>query len=385
MVSRLNTLDQSIDIAGTKHQVDDLDKQDEALQLGEPVAGQGGATASINGIAPNMTITGLTGMSSDSSCRFLTISGASNPANNGTFQITSYNNPTSIVINNPLGVSGDANNGSIGWIEREQWSAQDDHNFHRTDRADIKGVGYDQPVPTYVRCTDQSLEINANLLNISGKTTDAKALVDNLRFQYGVMTPGDVFVLLSSPGNLKHADSVDITGVPINDGYDVGNDEATFVGIFEGDGYGSELTVLSDQVGGAEQGWRVYGRTRAGVSSTSPNSVEIEFRAVPLGFDLSYSMPYTWEFGQPSVVNFIIGYRTCLSNLSDVALRKLLLYGILYGGGSSGGSGNLPSPTEYGEFLFAATDTQFIPAVPVVNDEGLIMVDENGKVVVVGV
>lgn len=43
----------------------------------------------------------------------VTITGAATPANNGTFPITAWNTPSSIVYNNPSAVAPDANNGSI--------------------------------------------------------------------------------------------------------------------------------------------------------------------------------------------------------------------------------------------------------------------------------
>lgn len=383
---RKNSADQQLDIAGTLNQTDSLDIAEESQLLGQPLSGQTGSSAFILGTAPEMILTGLSGFTEQSLGNFVTISGADSAGNNGTFLITNYISSSSIEIDNALGVGSDANNGSISWVERQPYSAEDDHNYHRTDRANIKGVPYDQPVPTYTRCTDQINAVDANLLNIAGKTTDAKAFVDNLKFQTLSVSPGDTFVTLSSAGNLKHADSVNITGVPVFDGYDVNNHEATFVAILDDDGYATELTVFQDQVGGAQSGWRIFGRTRAG-ASTSPDSVEIEFRAVALGDEISNSSPYTWESTQPAEIDVIIGYRTCLDNLDEAAFRKLLLFGIVYGGQSTGGGsgGNLPLPTEYGQFLFAQDSAEFIPAVPVVNDEGLIMVDENGKVVVVGV
>jgi len=383
-----NLLDQSLDIAGTCEQRDDLDVTEESLQLGQEVSGQLGSTASISGIVPNIVISGLTGMVENSEGRFLTIEGASDPGNNGTFLITQYISPSTVVVENVFGFGPDANNGSVIWTERQPWVAQDDHNYHRSDRANIKGVAFDGSVPTYFRVDNKIVPVPANLANIAGKTTDAKALVDNLKFQTLSVSPGDTFITLTSVGDLKHADAVDTTGVPIWDGYDAGNIGGTFVAILDDDGYATELTVAQDQLGGAMQGWRIIGRTRAG-ASTSPNSVEVEFRAVELGAELSTSVPYTWESSQPSEIDSIIGYRTGIDDLDENALRKLLLFGVVYGGQSTGGgsgpSVNLPLPTEYGQFFFSQDGVEFIPAVPVVNDEGLIMVDENGKVVVVGV
>lgn len=377
-----NKLNQSKDIAGSRNQDSSLNVMNESLKLGSPI--QSGIGASISGTAPDMIVSGLSGLTNASTCRYLTLSEADSVGNNGTFQIIEVLSATSAVISNASGVAGDANDGYVEWVERRSYSLEDDLNYERSDRENIKGVGYDELVPTYVRPEDVFTEIPANLANIAGKTTDAKSLVDNLKFQTISVFPGDTFVTLNSLGNLKHADVNDTTGVPVNDGYDVGNVEATFVAILDDDGYATELTVAN----GLQKGWRIFGRTRAG-SSISPNSVEIEFRAVELGSELSTSVPYVWEASQPREIDVIIGYRTSIYNLDEMALRKLLLFGIVYGGSSSGvsgGGGNLPSPTEYGQFLVAIddSDTVFTPAVPVVNDEGLITVDDNGKIVVVG-
>jgi len=368
-----NMADQALDIAGTLYQTDGLNKADEATQLGRPI--QVGAAASISGVAPNLTLSGLVGMTSQSVGHFITIENANTPGNNNTCRVLTYVNPTTIIILNTSGAGGDLNNGSLYWIERYPWSAEDDHNFHRTDRADIKGVGYDQPIPTYIRCVDQSAPIPTNLSNIAGKTTDAKAFVDNIKFLNVGVNIGDAYITLNSPGNLKHADAVDITGVPINDGYDIGNNEATFVGIIK-DGYGSELKVLRTIDGYVQAGWRIFGKTRAG-SAVSPNAVEIELFAMENGGSLYNALPYIWEIGQPTLVHLIIGYRSCLFNLSEIAFRKALIYSMLYG------EEDLPAPNGIGQILMAIDGNRFIPAMPVtsingwlVNDEGILIVND---------
>lgn len=372
MVVANNLLDPALDISGTLSHADNLNITEEAQHLGRAI--QSGAAASIVGSVPELTISGLVGMSGDSVGRSLTISGAASVGNNGTFLITSFINATSVRIENAAGVSGDLNNGVIGWTERYPWTAEDDHNFHRTDRAAIKGGNYDSPIPSYVRCVDQNTLIPANLLNIAGNTTDAKAFVDNLKFMDRVVNVGDTFITLVSAGDLKHADAVNITGVPVYDGHDVGDEESTFVGIIS-DGYGAELTVL----GGLYSGWRIYGRTRGG-ASVSPNSVEIEFRAVSVGGDLATSVSYTWEAGQPGVVHLIIGYRSPLKDLSEIAFRRHLIHSILYGG-EGGSGGNLPVPTGIGQVLFAIEANEFGVAMPVTSQEGW-LVNEDGILIV---
>jgi len=463
-----NKLSQSKDIAGSRNQNSSLDVANESLMLGSPISGQNGTTATISGTAPNMIVSGLSGLTAASNCRYLTLSGADSAGNNGTFQITDVLSPTSVQISNPSGTAVDANNGSITWIERNSYSLEDDLNYARSDRANIKGVDYDEPVPTYTRCDDQLTEIPANLANIAGNTTDAKSFVIN-RVYYNIdVNPGDTFVTINDIGNLKHADSVNLLGVPVYDGYDIGRDVATFAIVLDDgyDGYATELTVIS----GSQAGYRIYGRTREG-SSVSPDSVEVEFRAVPLGAPLSASEPYSWEVAQPSSLNIIIGYRECLSSIDDAAFRQLMIAAILYGGqGSGGGSSDdsairqiigvgtsdtdlslvltnltnnfvfsdLPNAnptvvdalnalneqigdrnytgpylldgytiteslqalsdaieiggggggctiaTEYGQVCFSADGLTFAPELPVVNDEGLILTNFDGRIVVVG-
>lgn len=80
-----------------------------------------GAAATINDAEGDlMTITGLSGMSADSVGRRLVVSGASTAANNGTFPIREFVDSTSVRILNAAGVAGDANNGSISWIDRRR-------------------------------------------------------------------------------------------------------------------------------------------------------------------------------------------------------------------------------------------------------------------------
>lgn len=338
-----NKLSQRKDIAGSRNQTSSLNIADEPNKLGQPISGQSGSSANILGSAPDMIITGLSGMTEASSCKYLTLSGSNSLNNNGTFLITEVLSSTSVIVENPFGISIDANNGSISWVERNPYSLEDDLNYQRSDRANIKGVDYFEEIPKYVRPEDQTTEVSVNLANIAGKTTDAKTFIDNIKYYSVSANSGDSFLTLSAPGELKHADNINIIGIPINDGYDSGNHEATFVSILSGDGYETELSVLESQ-GAAQAGWRIFGRTRAG-SSSSPNSVEIELRAVEPGQPLSTSVPYIWE-GQANLTNVIIGNRTSLNNLNESSFRKTLLFGTTYGGQSneSGGGGGVSLP-----------------------------------------
>jgi hypothetical protein len=197
----------------------------------------------------------------------------------------------------------------------------------RTDRQAIKGTtNYYDAIPTYLRCTDQSTPVDANLTNLAGKTTDAKSLVVNRKFENASVSVGDGYTTLSTGANVfEYADSVDRTGIPINDGADAGNEQATYVDII--DGYSaSGLTVQS----GIYAGWRVYGRTRQGTTGVDGYSVEVEFRAVQEGFPLATSVAYTWEAGQPtSYIDMYYGYRECLDTMSETALRTMMVNGLV--------------------------------------------------------
>jgi len=315
-----NTLNQALDIKGSETQDSSMNLPDESAGLGAAIAGQLGAVASIT-VGANVVVSGLTAMSDDSIGRFLTISGAANAGNNGTFFITDVNSATSVNISNSLAVT-DVNNGSISWIERNPYSLEDDLNFERTDRQAIKGVSYTAPVPTYKKVTNESLAIPANLANIAWKTTDAKAIIANKRFQNVVVSSGLTFKKIT--GSFPYANAVNITGVPINDGYDAGNHDATYVGILA-DGFESGVYVSS----GIHSGERIFGRTRQGGTGVDGVSVEIEFRSVVKNANISTSVPYTWEMALPTTIHLLYSYRYGVDQIPDTALRDIIVDGII--------------------------------------------------------
>lgn len=326
MTTRKNDLDQFLDIAGSYTHLDTKTLADEPNALGQAISGQTGSAASIDAVAAGIvTVSGLTGMTAAGSVgNFITIAGAATPANNGTFLITSFISATSVQYSNSAGVAGDANNGSIGWTERAPYSLEDDINFERTDRSAIKGVNYYDPIPTYDRPTAVGTLVPANLTNIADKTLDAHAWVINRKFCGVSVSSGDGYVTLTSVGNLKHADAIDRTGVPINDGADAGNYEASYVEIL--DGYDeAALEVLT----GPFAGHRIIGRTRAGTTGVSPNSVEVEFRSVSKDADISTSVPYTWESAQPTTICTFYGYRERADQLTETAFRTVLTTGLI--------------------------------------------------------
>lgn len=332
MSYRKNALDQALDIAGSLIKNQNANLTDEVNSLGSPISGQSGAALSIDAVVAGVvTVSGLTGMTTASIGRFVTITGADESDNNGTFLISAVNSATEIEFVNASAVFPDANSGSISWEERNPYSIEDDMNFARTDRAAIKGVDYHASIPTYVRPEDTSTTVAANLANIAGHTTDAKAIVTNRKFENISVAMGDSVITLTDVGNLKHADSVDITGVPIWDGYDSGNWESTYVELY------SDLENELIAVGGAEDGYRIFARARAG-SEMSPDSIELEFRAVPLGMSITASVPYTWDGDQPTNIHAIYPYRQSLHAMDENALRVLLVNGLVgdVGGDSQG-------------------------------------------------
>ena len=341
MTRRPSTLDQFLAIGGSDNQSDTMDQTLEPFELGQVIAGQVGSVASVTAVVSSIvTIIGLTGITADSVGRFITIFGADSAGNNGTFLIKSTFGATTITYENAAGVAGDANNGAIMWIERDPYTLEDDLNHSRTDRRLIKGTSdwYDS-IPIYVRPTDTLTDVPTHLANIAGKTTDAKPIFEP-RFQESVsVSSGFSFITITDMGMLKHADSVDTTGVAISDGYDAGNDRVVFVAIVDAniDGYGdgAELRVL----GGGRVGEKIFGKTRAG-SSTSPDSVEIEFFSTALDdWSLSTASSYTWEADQTTLINVDYGYRQRLDQLDENAIREILIRGALSDVATAGGGG----------------------------------------------
>lgn len=322
---RLNALDQALDIAGSLTQSATMTRANEPNGLGAPLSGQTGLSATITAAGSGLaTIGGLTGMTTASIGNFLTLSGADESSNNGTFFIVTYNSATSVDIVNATAVFPDGYSGSIVWTERLPYSLEDDLNYVRTDRAAIKGVNYYADIPVYQRPTAVGTNVPANLANIADKTLDAHAWVINRMFSDIPIVELDGYVTLSSAGAFKHADAVDRTGVPISDGADAGSLEALYVEIIDPL---TERALVA--VGGSADGYRIFGYTRAGTTGVSPNSVEVEFRAAPFGSTLSSSIAYTWDGYQPTSVDMYYGFRERADQLTETAFRTTLVNGIV--------------------------------------------------------
>lgn len=314
--SRFNAVDQILDVQGSFSQSSTKTLTDETAGFGQALAGQTGVAASIGAFGAGVaTITGLTGMTANSVGNFLTLSGAATVGNNGTFLIISFISATSVTISNATGASPDANDGSIVWTERRAYCLNDDLDFERTDRAAIKGVAYDQPIPTYVRPTATGTPIAKNLTNLI--SLDSKLLNNNRIFYSASVASTNTKITLSSAGNLKHASATDLTGVPC---FDV----APYVGDFTSCYVFLTDTAQNDQMlvqAGLHQGELIFGVTNNG-ASTSPNSVEVVFYSVPIGGNpITGSTLYTWEAGQPTTINVTYGFGERADALNVNALR----------------------------------------------------------------
>jgi len=370
-----NKLDPSVDVTGSQTQKQDLIRSEEPLQLGSRIVSQSGSSASIINSSGTITISGLTGMSGSSVGRFLSIFLAGNAVNNGTFLIIAFNSTSSVDISNIAGLT-DGNNGSIAWIERSSYSLEDDINYSRTDRKLIKGTSnWHDSLPTYIRPTDTITNIDASLTNIASKTTDALAFVLTRKLENANALVGDDYIFCSSTGNLPYANNINTEGIPVDDLYDAGNDEATYCEIIN-PSTGAPLEVLT----GVNAGNRIFGRSRKGVNGVDGNSFEAELRSVPSGEPISSSIAYIYESGQPSIVDIFYGYRNRFDLLSETAFRTTMVNGL-----SGSGDASMPKPTEYGQILYAvdSVNLEYVNAKPIINDEGLILINEDDVMVVV--
>ena len=280
----------------------------------------------VDGLA---TITGGGNFTANSVGNYITISNAATPGNNGTFLITAYVSPTSVscVIAGgaapDYGVGGFLGAGTVNWIERYAYSLNDDLDFERSDRAYIKGVNYDQPVPSYTRPDLALTAIPKNLYNIY--PLDEKLLNVNRLWYSATVAATNTKITLHSAGNLPHASAANNTGIPC---FDV----APYVGDYTSCGVsitnattGADLYVLS----GAHAGEKLFGVTQNG-ASTAPDYVEVKFYSVPIGSDpSSSSTAYTWEAGQPTSINLVYGYGERGDMLDLNCLRSTPALGII--------------------------------------------------------
>jgi len=300
--NRLNLLNPAIDIAGTLAHEDSRSLADELAGYGKPTANSGLVATLDAKVAGVVTVGSLTGMSANSVGQFMSFTLANSAGNNGVFMIVEYVDATHVKIANAGGVVPDTNSGNISWVERDSYSIEDDLNFARTDRALIKGTTYGAAIPTYARPSDLATQVPANLTNIAGKTTDAKALCVNKVYRGMVVAAAATHKEIVSVGNMKHAGSNDRTGIPINDGADVGANEAVYVEITKSDD-GSELEVLA----GGDKGKRIFGRTRAGTPVAATGTMNVVAGANLLDTDYftlndGVNTPVVFEFDSDTIV-----------------------------------------------------------------------------------
>lgn len=104
-----------------------------------PMSGRTGnsATTTPGAASGRIRIEGLSGMTAASVGRYLTLSGAATPANNGTFLIASYVNGTSVDIANPAGVTGGS---AISWQEERAAIRRTNNILINEDFALLQGL-----------------------------------------------------------------------------------------------------------------------------------------------------------------------------------------------------------------------------------------------------
>lgn len=342
----LAAIDQLTDVNGSDQHSSDLNLPDEGLSLGAKTDPNGTNASIISVLSGNLvTVSNLTDMTINSEGNYISLSNTSFSVNTGNFLITNFIDSTSVqIINNNHGIAPDANNGFIVWSTRNAYSLQDDLNYVRTDRRLIKGVNYDQLVNPYIQPTATNVNVQTNLTNLSGKTTDARGFITN-RYFYDITIPaGRSSFVITDFDNLKHSDDIDHTGVPTFDqGIYQNNYTACYVQI--NDGYNE---VVPNVQSGLHQGEKIFGLTYNGASS-SPDSIEIRFFSVPNGLDIkTNSSPYTWE--TTMAITLLYGYFQRLDQIPDETFRNLPIIGLVEadnsGGGGGGGNGITASEHE---------------------------------------
>ena len=165
--------------------------------------------------------------------KFVTVASMGNGANNGTFLVSAQNG-TTISYVNASGVVEASITATFDVFE--PFSIGDDIDFIASDRKAIKGTAsHTTAVPTYVRPTAVGTNVPANLTNIAGKTTDAKALMSTRKFENATVAATNTLITITDAGNMQHADAVDLTGIPVQDGADAANLESCYVEIIDPD------------------------------------------------------------------------------------------------------------------------------------------------------
>lgn len=137
---------------------------------------------------------------------------------------------------------------------------------------------------------------------------------------------GSVKVIVSFTNNLKHANSVDNTGVPVFDQAPFFQDPVSCYAQIVDVNYHDTLSVLA----GPHVGEKIIGITNGG-ESVSPNSVEIVFYSIPSEVELNITniSPYIWEDAQAETININYAYNDRLEQLDTNAFRSEIVLGLI--------------------------------------------------------
>lgn len=136
-----------------------------------------GGTANITSVVSGeVTITGLSSITPSLVGRQITVSGASNPNNNGSFLISEYISATSLKCINALGVAPDTNNGSISWAIYVQ--------FPQTKFVDALSTSGERGV-VEIRRSDGQVRFSAVDQTVYGAAI-AWAIIPNLSIERGM-------------------------------------------------------------------------------------------------------------------------------------------------------------------------------------------------------
>lgn len=310
--SRQNLLDLALDIAGSLARHDNLSLADEAAGIGRKLSNGTGASVAVSGGVT--TVSGVSGMSASSVGSFLKLSNGNDGY--GPLLITGYVSATSVTVSDPTPSLSDGWTG-LAWSMHNAYSAEDDINYARTDRAAIKGVSYDAAIPTHTNPKGET--VTMNLASIAGKTIDAKGFILPRMILNQSVAAADTKKTLTdaNPLQFKHSDnSADRTGVPTGD--------------FNGDGYQACFVEILDSATENEivssDGKKVFGVTMKGTNSSG--SVDVVFKKVAFGADLSTAVDYTWEAGKPTNVMMSYGYYQVIEDMDEDAFRKVQVLGL---------------------------------------------------------
>lgn len=312
-------LDLALDIAGSLTRASGLDLNDEKDGLGSQVQAGASASASVNAVSSGLaTIIGLSSMTDNSVGRFLTLSGASNSGNNGTFLIVEKLSATSVKISNPNAAAGPGG-ASLSWVERNSYSAQDDFNYARSDRQNIKGTSnFWDDVPSYT--TPRGNTVIANLQNLAGKGIDSKGFIlPKIKRGVSMANSNDGYVTIEHTGAMQHSTDADRKGIPCFDGDNdfAGSYAACYVEIVDAETENEFVTA---------DGYKIFGITRAG-NAVSPDQVEVVLKKVQFGQDLSSSVSYNWDLGSKSV-NMSFGFYDVIEDIEEDAFRRVEVLGL---------------------------------------------------------